>query len=340
MTVLKKVLRVLLRVVGVIALVVIVLFASVYIWSLIMPELQPVDLTSHPDPAKDYAAAMAKFDKILAAEKARGDLDPKCYSFVKTHEQQTERSIVLLHGFTACPYQYQELAQQYYDLGYNVYVPLLPHHGLADRTLKTALSGLTAEELFAMTDPSTDIAVGLGEQATVAGLSLGGNVAATAGQLRSDLFLGVPMSPAIGIRFAPNFLSPALARILLGLPDMYFWWDPINKANFQAESGYPGYSTHALGQVFRLGLAELKLAGEQPPAAKNLLVIRNWGDPAVNVGASGELASLWRRHGANVQLYSFPLIPWLPHDFISPTGPGANPDYAYPIILDLTTAYQ
>jgi pimeloyl-ACP methyl ester carboxylesterase len=336
----KKILRVLLRVVVAIALFVVVLFAVIYLWSLTMPAIPPVDLTSKPNAAKTYDEAMARFDQVLAAEKARGDLDPKCYSFVKTHGQQTERSIVLLHGFTACPYQYEELAQQYFDLGYNVYAPLLPHHGLADRTLKTALSGLTAEELFAVMDPATDIAVGLGKQATVAGLSLGGNVAATAGQFRSDLFLGVPMSPAMGIRYTPDFLSPAVTRIILGLPDMYFWWDPINKDKFQAESGYPGYSTHALGQVFRLGLAELEVAGKQPPAAQHLLVIRNWGDPAVNVGAIGRLASEWRRQGADVQLYSFPLIPWLPHDFISPTGPGANPSYSYPIVIDLTTAYQ
>ena len=44
-------------------------------------------------------------------------------------------AIVLLHGFSACPQQYFELANDYLSkLGYDVYLPLLPGHG---RVLKS-----------------------------------------------------------------------------------------------------------------------------------------------------------------------------------------------------------
>ena len=276
---------------GIIALVMVV-FAGIYAWSFAMPELEPVAIVSSPDPAMGYDDAIARFDALLAEEEARGDIDPKCLPFLLTHGQKTDRAIVLYHGLTACPFQYHEFAQLLFDEGYNVFVPRLPRHGYADRT-GNALADLTAEELLSVMDPDVDLAVGLGDHVTLAGLSLGGNVAAAGGQLRSDLFLGAPMSPALGFRFVPNFLTPALTRLILGLPDIYIWWDPINRENFQAESGYPGFSLHALGQIFRLGMALIEEAEVKPPAATNQLLISIWGDPAVNLGAIDALAAAW-----------------------------------------------
>ncbi len=238
-----------LKVIGYILLVLLALvlaaYLTIYLWALAMPAIAPMALTSSPDPASSYDEAMARFDALLAAEQARGDIDEKCLPYVLTHGQRTTRSIILFHGLTACPFQYHALAELFYEQGYNVYVPRLPRHGYLDRT-SNALADLTAEELAAMMDATADLAAGLGEEVTMAGLSLGGNVAAQGGQLRADLRLAVPMSPAFGFRFAPDFLTPALTRLILGLsPDIYIWWDPINKADFQAESGYPGFSLRA-----------------------------------------------------------------------------------------------
>ncbi len=332
-----------LKIIGYIALtlaaLILAAYLGIYLWSLTMPEIPPVTLASAPNPAQDYADAMARFDALLAEERARGDIDEKCLPYVLTHGQRTERSIILFHGLTACPFQYHELAQLFYDAGYNVFVPRLPRHGYLDRTAN-ALAELTAEELAAMMDVTADLAAGLGEEVTMAGLSLGGNVAAQGGQLRGDLRLAVPMSPALGFRFVPNLLTPALTRLILGLsPDIYIWWDPINKADFQAESGYPGFSLRALGEIYRLGLAVQALADKQPPAAQAQLVIDNWGDPAVNLGAIEALAVAWKRNGGAVATYRFPLLPWLPHDFISTDAVGANTDYTYPRLIELITTY-
>lgn len=322
---------------GIVALVLLV-YAGIYAWSFAMPEVAPVAITSSPNPAASYDDAIARFDAYLAEEEARGDIDPNCLPFLLTHGQQTARAIVLYHGLTACPFQYREFAQLLYAEGYNVFVPRLPRHGYADR-LSNALADLTAEELLSIMDPTTDIAAGLGDHVTLAGISLGGNVAAAGGQLRSDLFLGAPISPAFGIRFAPDVLTPALTRLILGLPDIYIWWDPINRENFQAESGYPGFSLHALGQIFRLGISLREFAGANPPAATNLLMITNWGDPAVNLTAADRLASTWESQGGAVASYRFPLIPWLPHDIISTDAVGGKIEISYPKLLELLTAY-
>ncbi len=321
------------RVIVVIAGIFLVVYTGIYLWSLAMPPLQPVVLSSSPNPAATFDEAMTRFDALLAEEQARGDIDPKCLPYQLNHGQKTERTIVLLHGLTACPYQYHELAQLYFDQGYNVLVPRLPRHGLADRT-SNALADLTAEELLGVMDPSLDIAAGMGEQVAMFGLSLGGNVAAASGQLRSGLHLAAPASPAIGLRFTWPGITPALTRIVLGLPDMYIWWDPIHKAEFQAESGYPGFSSHALGQIWRLGLALQQTAVNTPPVADKLFMITNWGDPAINLANTDILVDEWRRNGGDVSIYRFALLPWLPHDIISTDAVGANTELTYPVLLE------
>ena len=319
-------------VVAVLAGILLVFYLGVYLWSLAMPPLQPVALASTPNPAGSFEDAMARFDVLLAEEEARGDIDPKCLPYQLNHGAKTERAIVLLHGLTACPFQYHQLAQMYFDQGYNVLVPRLPRHGLADRT-SNALAELTAEELLASMDPSLDIAAGMGDQVAIFGLSLGGNVAAAAGQLRAGLHLAVPTSPAIGLRFTWPGITPALTRIVLGLPDIYIWWDPINQADFQAESGYPGFSLHALGEIWRLGLALQGVADTTQPAADRLLMLTNWGDPAINLANADILADAWRRNDGDVSTWRFPLLPWLPHDIISTDAVGANTDLTYPVLL-------
>ncbi|WP_433650319.1 hypothetical protein ACQP2C_28310 [Micromonospora zamorensis] len=37
---------------------------------------------------------------------------------------RTGRAVLLLHGYTLAPDQYDELAEEFFDRGYNVWVPL------------------------------------------------------------------------------------------------------------------------------------------------------------------------------------------------------------------------
>jgi len=327
MKILKRLLRIILGIVGVL----LVLVLGLVVWSWTFPAVRPV---SNPHPAADYADAMSRYQQTLQADQSRNDLDPVCLPVLLSHGHKTARAIVLLHGLTACPSQFRQLGQALFEQGYNVYIPRLPRHGLADRK-SNALLDLTAEELVAALDPPLDLAAGLGDQVTVTGLSLGGNLSALAGQLRPDVELAAPMSPAFGLRLVPDFLSPVIARLLLGLPDFYIWWNPIQQADFQAKSGYPGFSSHALGEILRLGLAQRQLAESKGPRAGHLLIITNWGDPGIHLGATDGLAEQWRGHGAVVRVFRFPLLPWLPHDFVSPDSPFQRTDVAYPKLIEL-----
>ena len=99
-------------------------------------------------PVAGYADALAQIDAIWDEENETTGFNPVCQSILMTHGQRVERAIVFYHGFTSCPEQFRELGQRFFDLGYNVYVPLAPYHGLTDR-FGTALENLTAADLAA-----------------------------------------------------------------------------------------------------------------------------------------------------------------------------------------------
>jgi alpha/beta hydrolase family protein len=130
-------------------------------------------LRSHPAPMADYAAALRRFQQIQETEGP--ELNPVCRSILLTHGQRTERALVFFHGYTNCPQQFRDLGHIFYELGYNVLIPRLPRHGLADRKVEN-LSPLKAEELRECADTSVDIACGIGRKVYVAGLSAGGTV--------------------------------------------------------------------------------------------------------------------------------------------------------------------
>lgn len=80
---------------------------------------------------------------------------------------------------------------------------------------------------------------------------------------------------------------------------MYLWWDPINKAEFQAASGYPGFSSHGLGQIWRLGLAVKEATTQTTPASQRQFMIANWGDPAINLSSAQDIVRGWRSDGGD-----------------------------------------
>src|ERR1700690_2353038 len=101
-------------------------------------------LSSHPNPIDGYDETAQRIS-ILQAERA-SEMNPDCVAKFMTHGQKVQHAIVMIHGYTSCPAQFQQLGQRYYDLGYNVLIAPLPHHGLADR-LTDEQSQLTADEL-------------------------------------------------------------------------------------------------------------------------------------------------------------------------------------------------
>src|SRR5437899_7230128 len=125
------------------------------------------------------------------------NVNPLCHTRVYTHGQRVERSLVLLHGFTNCPQQFDTLGRQFFDRGWNIVIPRYPRHGYTDR-LNTSIAELRSEHLLAVANRSTDIASGLGERVTVAGPSLGGVLAGPLAPHRHGSERDAPNSPLPG----------------------------------------------------------------------------------------------------------------------------------------------
>ena len=185
-----------------------------YLW------LRPVHserLSANAHPLADYAEALQRFQQRDNPE--REPLAETGKSLVFSHGRKTERVIVLLHGYTNCPKQFENLGQRFYALGYNVLIPRLPHHGLQNR-MTEAQSRLTAEELAAAADDVVDVAHGLGNHVSVMGLSMGGVLTGWLAQHRADIDMAVLISPAFGYQAVPAGLSTACDEPLFNTPEL------------------------------------------------------------------------------------------------------------------------
>ena len=140
-----------------------------------------------------FRGAVDAIQTRIARERADPACDPRCLSLLLQHGRRTDRALVLFHGFTNCPRQFALLAELFYSRGFNVYVPLLPRHGLLDK-LTTALEALTVEELTDAAATALSLTSGLGSGANALGLSVGATMVAWLAQThafdRAVLFRG------------------------------------------------------------------------------------------------------------------------------------------------------
>src|SRR6266478_8011554 len=161
-----------------------------------------------------------------AIEIAKGlqDLDgpnvnPVCHTRLYTHGEPTARALVLLHGFTNCPRQFDDIGKDFFSRGWNVLIPRYPRHGYTDR-LNTAIAELRSDHLIAVANRSAEAGAGLGERLTVAGLSLGailtGHIAETRAVERAVL-----VAPMFGLRPFPGPVLTAMAGLATALPNFY-----------------------------------------------------------------------------------------------------------------------
>ena len=285
-------------------------------------------LSAHP--TCDYDAALARLQRTDYET-----INPVCRSQLVLLGNKTERAIVLIHGLTNCPQQYVQLAPLLYEHGYNVLVPRLPRHGLADR-FTDDLNHLSAQDLRDWTDAMLDIASGLGDQVTVAGISAGGVLAAWGAQYRSDVERVILIAPALGFLHFSLPLQRLIMTLCLLLPDGISRL--LGRFKDAPDHCYLGYSTHALGEVLRLGFAVLQAAKKDKPAAPSVLAITNAVDTQVNNQITALLLKHWQDRGLeHLERYEFEAKQQLIHDIIDPEQRQQRTAIVYPILLDLVT---
>lgn len=290
-------------------------------------------LISHARPAENYDEAIRRIDALRAKEEVVA-LNPLCRLQLMTHDRKTDRAIILVHGYTSCPQQFHELGRRFYDLGDNVLIAPLPHHGFADR-MNADQARLQAGELAAYADRITDIAQGLGEKVVMIGISAGGVTTAWAAQNRRDIERAVIISPAFGFKAIPVSLTAAVMNIYAILPDSWTWWDEQLKESVPPPYAYPRYSRHALTEILRLGFVVQQDAKRFPPAAKKIVMVFNPNDASVSNERTMKIVGLWKAQDTNLDTFAFDAFLHLGHDLIDPSQPDQQIDIVYPKLIEL-----
>ena len=289
---------------------------------------------SHPQLKTNYDAVVSEISQIQKQEIP--EINPLCSTQLLTHGKKTAKVIVFLHGYTNCPQQISVLGSKFFDLGYNVYVPRQPHHGLKDR-LTTDIQFLTAEEMVKFTDEILDQAHGLGTEVILVGLSGGGTMAAWAAQNRPDLDRAVIVAPMLSI-FDEEWQEVPLINIVRLLPNFFRWWDSTLKGDYAGPSyAYPRYATHSLNEILRLGFGVWEKAKTSPLQGKSVLVVTNASDTAVNNKVTSELVGLWNKQTpGKIATYEFSKdLNLTEHDLIDPHQPKQQINVVYPILIGL-----
>jgi pimeloyl-ACP methyl ester carboxylesterase len=281
-------------------------------------------------PAEGYAEALHRFSALRSFE--RDQITPAGQSGFWSQMERRPLAVVLFHGLTNCPEQWSPFASQLHARGHNVIVPRLPGHGYRDRTAKQ-IARVHAGDYLQRAGEAVDIALGAGERVAVAGISLGGALAARLAADRADVASAVCVSPMIGIKHLSRDANAALLAALELVPNAFLPWD-LTGANTQVPVyAYPRFPTHGLAATLRLGLESLDLAERRAPAARETIMVLNANEPATNNVLAERLvaAAAGHRDGAarTVTLDGLPFN----HDIIDPTNALARTGLVYPELL-------
>ena len=270
-----------------------------------------------PPPPLSYDASVRAIRSVIERDAADASLTRDAWPRLYVHGAPVEHAVILFHGFTNCPQQFDVLARQFYARGCNVYVPRIPRHGLKDR-LTTTLTDLTSAELARCTLDACTYTAGLGRRVSSVGLSLGGSM---------SLWLAQAMPIDVAVAVAP-FLMPihmsrnvggAAMHALYTIPSMYWWWDPRVKEKCLPNYAYPGFPTHGLAEITFYGDKLFDYSPHTKPLGKDCILVTNANESAVNNAVSRELLEQWNANGANYKEVVLTGLGAPRHDIIDPT---------------------
>lgn len=255
---------------------------------------------------------------------------PGARSILLTAGAPTPRAIVLLHGLTDSPRQFEAFAYMLHADGNNVYVPRLPQHGLRGRDAG-ALRGLTASELTGVADSVVNEVQGLGDSVIVVGLSMGGTIGAWIVQMRQVTRV-VLIAPAI----EPGRIPSLLDRPLIGLADHLPWITRRLAADSARPDREPGFNLRAVAEILELGRWLMGEAEREAPSTREVTLLVNASDRTIKASAAEALAQSWIRHGADVSVFELPDSLRLPHNIIDPFGARGGGDAVLELLRELT----
>jgi carboxylesterase len=265
-----------------------------------------------------FAEAVAAIDSAIRRDRSDPLIETAALPRLYHHGKAAAKAVVLYHGFTNCPQQFDELARRFYDRGCNVYVPRIPYHGYRDR-LTTALEALTVSRLADAATESYRVTSGLGTGVSAVGLSLGGSIALYLAQTQA-IDHAVPIAPFLSPIGFPDWLGLAAMRLVSWLPDHYTWWDPRIKEKCLPLYAYPGFPSHSLAQCIFFGNEVVAASNPgAPPLGRRCTLVTNHTESAMNNAVAVTLLNAWERSGVHYDRVELSDLGSPRHDIIDPT---------------------
>jgi carboxylesterase len=290
-------------------------------------------VVSPVSPSPNYQESVRRINELRKLDGE--DVSPDGRTIFLARGEKTSMTIVFFHGNTNSPRQFEALGKIFYEKGYNVLIPRVPHHGLKDRMTKDP-ARLTALELTKLCDESVDIAQGLGKHITVVGFSMGANMAGWLAQNRSDVDQAVIIAPFWGWKGLPTYFFKPFIDLLSILPNMFVWWDRKGKTALTGPtSSYYGFSTRAVGQIMRLGWLMMERSRKAAPRARSIVVITSGLDEAVDEKNIDKVVAGWQRRHGRVTRFQFDKSMGIFHDMIDPQQPYQKTAVVYPRLIEL-----
>lgn len=291
-------------------------------------------LVSKVNPCRSYLESVGRINNLRILDGK--DISPDGHLIFLTHGKKMQKTIVFFHGGTNSPRQFEALGKIFYEKGYNVLIPRIPHHGLKNRMTED-YAKLSALEMTQLSDESMDIAQGLGKHISVVGLSMGANMGAWIAQNRSDVDKAVLISPFWGWKgLTISLLKPAI-NLLSILPNTFMWWNQAEKKALSGPtSAYYRFSTRGLAQIMLLGWLVIKEVRSSGPKTRSIVVITNALDDSVNEHIFDRVADYWQRHrDVKITRFEFDKSFGVLHDLIDPQQPYQKTAVVYPKLIEL-----
>ena len=316
------------------AVVAVVATVAVVVGVLLFTPLLDGSLQAQANPTSSYEGATARADDLLGAD--GDDINPVCRSRVYDQGESSDVAVVLLHGFTNCPQQWDAVAQAYVDAGYSVVVPRLPGHGEQDR-LTSALSSVTPQQLVDTADLAVDVAAGLGDEVRVVGLSGGGTLAGWLGANRDEVTRVTLIAALVAPKVLPEVLVGPVSRAFRHTPDVSLWWDGDKKEALDTPPyAYPRYTLRSLGAFLAVGRATQRADPQRVTDLGALVVVTNENDAAVSnagVAAMADSLEVLLADPTDRVDYVFSADQGFKHDVVDPEGENADRlDEIYPVL--------
>ena len=278
------------------------------------------------------AKARSLLERIVAQERADPEIDPRYGTRWWIGDEVVPLAVVLLHGLTNSPPQYDLLAPLLHARGHAAIVPRMPYHGYHDR-MTDAIAKMRAGDLEAVALQGVIAAALCAERVVVAGISVGATLAGwLAARTRIDT--GIAIAPFCGLREVPAGANDALGALLRSAPNRFGWWDPRSKEAQPPPHGYPRFATRALGESLRISTEMAVVPGGSSVHGRRVILVVNAREPVVNNTHAERRFGALRTRGVayeRVELEGLHAV----HDIIEPAIPQACTEVVYPRLVEL-----